>query len=187
MLITRTNKQGIDKAIGKLQTWLHNHLTLTWELETDDPLYKCYPRIYRNLTDSGYIPETKLTDNASGYSEVLWDDKLKALSFFGASQQLDMDAQATQEVHIIFFVNLTSLKPGNERRDEEVRLDVFKTLEQHMYGFNLKRMITGARNVLKEYDGSRILDKDFQYKVDMHPYHCFRFDMELIYEPTQCY
>jgi hypothetical protein len=87
MLITRTNKQGIDKAIGKLQTWLHK-LNTYLGFETDDPLYKCYPRIYRNLTESGYIPETKLTDNASGYSEVLWDDKLKALSFFGAVSSL---------------------------------------------------------------------------------------------------
>jgi len=189
MLIERTNKYGIDKAIGNLQKWLYGKLVTTWALDnTTEALYKCYPRCYRNQSpEGGYIPEVKDNSNTSAYTEVLWDDKLIALSFFHADQQMNFDAFATQDVAIIFFVNIESLKPGNERRDEEVRLDVMKWVEQNMYGFRFKRLTTGVKNVLKEYDGARVLNKDFEYKVDMHPYHCFRFDMELIYEPTQCY
>ena len=68
---------GIDKLIQSLQEYLYSKLLAKWGLVDAD--YNCHGRAYRNQTTDGYVPESF---NASGdYSELFFDDSLKALSF----------------------------------------------------------------------------------------------------------
>jgi hypothetical protein len=179
MLITKTNPVGIDVPVKKFQTFLHGRLKTAWSLETDDPLYRCYGRCYRNQTSDGYIAENYEGEN--NYKEVYLDDALKAISFFGIGQRLNSDTgKLVTDVHLVFFVNLASLKASiTHRADEEVKRDVLNACDNGMFGFTFESIETGLQNVLREYPGSR---RDDRLKfVDMQPKHCFRLNFSLNY------
>jgi hypothetical protein len=113
---------------------------------------------------------------------VLWNDKASAVSFFSASDSVVIEkGQGRVDVALIFFVNLSKLKPdATHRADEEVRTDVLKTLGYASFGFALKGYETGVKNVLREYPGSQ-RDKNLS-KLDMQPIHAFRINLNLIYQ-----
>jgi hypothetical protein len=183
MLITRTNPVGIDVAIQNLQTHLHKQLVKVWNLEEDDPLYECYGRAYRNKKDSGYIAEVYAGGNE--YKEVYWNDRLKAISWFGTSGRLTFDKVNKVDVHLVFFVNLAKLKPDvAHRADEEVRNDVQKIFGNTLHGFSFEGMEMWLENVLREYPGSRRDNR--LIAVDMQPVHCFRVNLSLLYKPSIC-
>lgn len=177
MLVTKTNPDGIDYPLQQLQTVLHDTLITTWGIDT--ATYKCYGRCYRNRIDGGYIAENY--EGSNEYREVYWDDTLKALSFFGTSGRTLFNGKEFTDVHLIFFVNLAALKPSvTHRADEEVRKDVIDVLKVSTYGFTYTGFEMYIENVLKEYPGSR-RDNRLMY-VDMHPTHCFRANLKLIYD-----
>jgi hypothetical protein len=179
MLITKNNPVGIDAVIDKVQRKMFAALSETWPAGIK---YDCYPRCYRNKKDNGYIAEVFLSGTKKDYKEAYWDDKLAALSFFGIDPTIDLGDGNKALIHVVFFVDLKKLKPNvSERADEEVRLDVQKILQKQIAATRLLRVTTGLENVLKEYPGSY---RDERLKaVDMHPVHCFRFDIEVRYSP----
>lgn len=182
MLITKTNPVGIDVAIQKLQTFLHNKLTgvVLWNNATT---YKCYGRCYRNKKDTGYIAENY--EGGIEYKEVYWDDSLSAVSFFGVSGQIKHDIKEQVSVHLVFFVNLKKLKPAiNHRADEEVHKDILQLIGNTLFDFEYTGMEFSIENVLREYPGSR--RDDWLKFVDMHPVHCFRLNFDLVYDKNIC-
>jgi hypothetical protein len=180
MLITKTNPTGIDNAIQKLQTDLHSKLLSKWGVETES--YECYGRCYRNKKDNGYIAE--LFTGGIDYKDAYWNDNLKALSFFGVSDKVEADkGQAKANVSIIFFVDIAKLKPTiTHRADEEIRQDVILSIGTNNNGFHYTGYETGLDNVLREYQGSYQGLKT----VDMHPVHCFKINLSLIYKNNNC-
>ena len=176
MLVTKTDPVGIDYNLQRLQTDLHTKLLTTWSIA--DATYKSYGRCYRKPTDAGYIA----VDYAGGseYS-MMFDGTLKAMSFFGQSAKVGFDNLEMTEVHLVFFVNLTALKPSiTHRADEEVRKDVISLISSATYGFAYNGFELYLENVLREYPGSR---KDSKFSiVDMHPYHCFRINLKVQYD-----
>ncbi len=188
MLNVISDPKGIDVPIRKLQEKLHASLMSKWGLDVNNPdqniLYQSYGRCYRNKKDDGYIAEVYKGNNE--YKEVYWDDSLYAISFFGISNELLHDKAEKSEVHLVFFVNLDKLKPDvSHRADEEVRLDVLSIIGYSLFGFNYKSVSLSIENVLKEYPGSR---RDDRLKfVDMHPIHCFRINLSLIYNINNCF
>lgn len=187
MLITKTNPVGIDIAIQNLQTYLHKQLVTKWGLTGhDDPAYECYGRCYRNKKDSGYIAEV-FTGGLGGidYKEVYWDDKLKAISFFGTGAKTTFDLKNKTDVHLVFFVNLQKLKPlVSHRADEEVRNEIQQLFGNTLEGFSYESIELWLDNVLKEYPGSRRDNR--LVAVDMQPVHCFRINFTLLYSPKIC-
>lgn len=188
MLTVIDNPNGIDVPIRKLQEKLYSSLMEAWGLDPENPeqnaLYECYPRCYRNKKDNGYVAE--IYKGANEYRDAYWDDKLNAISFFGISNNIKHDVGEKAEVHLVFFVNLSKLKPAlSTRGDEEVRLDVLNIVQAEYYGFTFKGVDLWIENVLKEYQGS-IRDKRLA-DVDMHPIHCFRINFLLIYDSNNCY
>lgn len=184
MLITKTNPVGIDVAIQNLQTYLHKQLVSKWGLVDDnDPLYECYGRVYRNKNDAGYIAEVYAGNNE--YKEVYWNDQLKAINWFGISGEIEHDIVEKTNVHLVFFVDLSKLKPSiAHRADEEVRKDVLDIIGAGRFGFTYTGVELWLENVLKEYSGSR---RDERLKaVDMHPIHCFRLNFSLSYDKNIC-
>lgn len=187
MLITKTNPVGIDVAIQQLQTFLHKHLVSKWGLTgDDDPLYKCYGRADRNKKDSGYVAEV-YTGGLGGvdYTDVYWDDSLKAISFFGTGSKTTFEVKNKVEVHLVFFVNVAKLKPSvAHRADEEVRNEIQQLFGNTLHGFSLESIELWLENVLREYPGSR---RDQRLiVVDMQPVHCFRLNLTLLYKPSIC-
>lgn len=179
MIVTRSTLTGVDIPISKVQKTLHDTLIIAWSLQDTD--YMCYPRCYRNQTEDGYIPEL-WDEEKQDYSDALLDDKKAALSFFGINSITKINVESIANVHLIFFVDLNKVKPGNSRDDEGVRTDVLKILHPSPNGFILNRQVTSIDQVLLEYPAYRTKDA-LRYR-DMHPFHCFRFDMEIRFNPT---
>lgn len=187
MLITKTNPVGIDVVIQQLQIKLHAELIAAWNLVNPDQ-YECYGRCYRNKTDDGYIAEVYTSDN--NYKEVYWNDSLTAISFFGMSGSVKNGIKSEADVHLVFFVNLAKLalkdRQNNlitHRADEEVRKTVSTIIGKYSFGFNFQSTELWLENVLREYPGSR-RDKRLN-AVDMHPVHCFRINLKLLFDPNK--
>lgn len=183
MLVVRNNPIGIDWYVQRLQTYIHGQLLTRWAIDTAQ--YNAYGRCYRNkeVGGSGYIAENYTS--SGNYKEVYWDSSLSAISFFGLSGNiLRKNASAMADVHLVFFTDLAKLKPSvAHRADEEVRQDVTNLLQASQWGFMHQSTEFGIENVLKEYPGSRRDDR-LKY-VDMHPVHCFRLNLKLIYDPNK--
>lgn len=180
MLYTKSAPVGIDIPIQNLQTILHTKLNEVWQMSAGD--YRAYGRCYRNQKDSGYVAEWYI--GSREYNELYLDDRVKVISFFGLNSPIDHKISNIAPVHLIFFVNVQSVKNLSHRGDEEVRVDVQNIVQGDWYGFNLNRVVLGIENVLDEYPGS-LRDVGLKFR-DMHPFHCFRFDFDLLYNINQC-
>lgn len=182
MLISKTTPKGMDYHIQELQTALHTGLLAAWGIDTS--LYKAYGRCYRNKTPDGYIAENY--EGSGEYKEVYWDDSLAALSFFGITDQARAQTGLGSEVnvHFIMFANLSTLYPTiTHRADEELRGKVQSLIGAYGYGFSYVGTELWLDNVLREYAGSRRDNR--LLAVDMHPTHCFRINLKLLYRPNK--
>jgi hypothetical protein len=179
MLITRDSAVGVDKAIEELQTKLHTGLVSLWDLE-DTSVYKCYGRCYRNRRESGYVAEVYEGNNE--YKECYWDDSLYALSFFGLSDTIEIGVQSSVDAHLIFFVDLSRVLSGADRNDEKARVQILNILGAGDMYSPVKSVELTLDNILREYKGS--ITEQLRNHVEMHPVHCFRVNLELIYETT---
>jgi len=170
----------MDFYIQQLQNKLHASLLTKWGIDT--ALYECYDRCYRNKVEDGYIAE--FFEGGKNYREVYWDDKLAAVSFFGQSGDITRDVKNIVSIHLVFFVNLTKVKPDLlHRGDEEVRADVQDITGRFSSSFTHESTELWLENVLSDYPGSR---RDERLKsVDMHPVHCFKMNFTLRYDPNK--
>jgi hypothetical protein len=181
MLYIKNNPVGIDKPIISLQRVLFSTLKTKWGLT--DQKYNSFGRAYRNKTDNGFIAE--VFSGGNDYREVYFDDNVSATSFFGTGQESPVDGTlVTANVHLVFFVDLTKIKSGTNRNDEEARLDVFNVLSTvgAASGWVVNKQVTGIDKVLAEYTETR-KDKGLLAR-DQQPLHCFRFDCQVFYQPT---
>ena len=176
MNYTKSNPKGLDYHIQAHQTALYNALKTLWSLSDSDMDF--YGRAYRNKYEDGYTPE--VYDGNGNYHSVLWDDSKKAMAFYGIKGARVIDsAQVNTQAYLIFMCNLDNLRPGDSRNDEEVREDVSKQCLYTQSGFEMKGMSTDGDIVFKEYSGYKtVKGMGFQ---DLHPYHYFRIDFNLIY------
>jgi hypothetical protein len=142
-----------------------------------------YGRAYRNQTQDGYTPE--LFIGGIDYYDTFFDDTLSANSFFGVGDVTTIkDGSSTADCFLIFCVNLQKVKPGNDRNDEAVHVDVQKLCIAEPYGFRATGWVTGIDSVFKEYSGWKKSD-GIKFR-DEHPYHCFRLNFKLLYNINDC-
>jgi hypothetical protein len=190
MLITRIKPTGIDWYIQELQTRLHDVLVSSSFLNiADQTKYKAYGRCYRDKKENGYIAENY--EGASEYKELYWDDSLSMISFFGINNRpIEKGIKNTADVHLVFFADLEKLAIKNSdgdtiahRADEELRGMVASIIGKFSNGFTYQSTELWLENVLREYAGSY---RDERLKtVDMHPVHCFRINLKLIYNENK--
>lgn len=180
MIVQSPTPCGIDISIQEFQNKLHTGLVTAWSLDSvSEKEYLCYDRCYRNQTKNGFIPE--VYNGRNEYKQVLFNDKVKVLSFFGignSSEYNQFEQLNTTDVHLIFFVNLKAIKGGTGRLDEEVRQDVQSICNREANGLILTSIEIGIDNILSEYSGASDLMK---YR-DLNPYHAFRFNFSLTYD-----
>jgi hypothetical protein len=175
MLIVKTNPVGRDKEIQRIQARVYHALVSAWGLTDDDTVYECYGRCYKNKEKNGYVAEVFTA--GKDYKEVYWNDNLRAISFFREDDKVENAlGEGKTRLALIFFVDLSKLKPSiAHRADEEVRLDVIK-----LFGLELESVETGVDNVLREFSGTR--KTDLAIKGDQHPVHCFRLNLNIIFQ-----
>lgn len=188
MLNLKNNPVGIDIPIQDFQQFLYNKLKALWPV--DDISYESYGRAYRKLSDLGYRPEVFVSsiqlDNTV-YKPVYFDEtNNKAVSFFFVGDVIKQDhGNSTARVSLIFIVNVPVLKPALlHRGDEEIRVDVEMLCQLRKYGFEMTELITGYKNVFAEFDG--LTKQDPSTYKDSHPFHCFRINMNLLYDINEC-
>jgi len=179
----KTNPVGIDIAVQGFQKVLYSQLKKVWGV-TDDTSIDVYGRIYNNPTADGSIPEF-YDATTSNYTEVLTDDRLKALCFFGIEDQQKYDkGSSAAKAFLIVMLDLSKIKPliTDHRPDEEVRIDVQNICAQPKYGFTFTGIETGKK-IFREYSGFRI--EDIKYS-DMNQLHYFRINFDLLYNIHDC-
>lgn len=176
MIANKTKPVGVDIQVQALQNYLYVQLQNKWGISAAD--YNAYGRVYRNqVEDGGYSPEVYLGSNE--YSDTFFDDKVKVLSFFSVGEMQKFNGGLGGQVALIFCVtDLAALKPAIPwRADEEVRMDVEILCHNSRYGFTLESVETGIDNVFREYSGWK-KKKGIQF-MDMHPFHCFRVNLNI--------
>jgi hypothetical protein len=177
MLIQSSSPVGKDVSIQRLQSRLHGLLLTAWGIDTSE--YASYDRCYANKKSNGYVAEVYVGNNE--YREVYWDDNYSAMSFFGVSERETFNMIYEVPIHLIFFVDLSKIKPSNTNRaDEEARKDVLDIIGKGMFNFTFQSIETRVENVLREYR-STLADKRL-VKIDMHPIHSFRINLSLKYD-----
>lgn len=178
MNVIKTGPIGIDIPIQKMQSYLYDKLTAKWNTD-----YMSYGRAYRNQTDTGYTPEVYVGNNE--YQDVYFDDTVAALSFFGVGEQVSVNkSNIVADVFMVFMVDLSKIKPGANRNDEEARIDVERLIMGKPFGFNPSGFVTGIDSCFKEYSGWK---KETGIKFrDTHPLHCFRLNFKLNYNVFDC-
>lgn len=185
----KTSPVGIDIPIQQHQGFLYTALLSLWGIEDAD--YSSHGRAYRNQTSDGYVPEVYSGDGtkeqSDDYDEVLFDDSLKALSFYGMDETTRYNlGNATGGIFLIFMVDVPKLKPAIAwRADEEIRNDVEKLCQIDRFNMQLTGFVTGIDQVFKEYSGWRKSD-GIKFR-DMHPLHCFRLNFQLLFDINDCF
>lgn len=178
MLVVKATTVGVDTPIQRMQTYLYNALLTKWALTSST--FNMYGRAYRNASLDGYTPEVYV--GKKEYSEVYYDDNVYASAFFGVGSEIVNSRTAvTADVFIIFMVNLSKIKPGTNRNDEEAHIDVQTLVTKLFNGFTFTGITTGIDNVFKDYSWWR-KNKGIKF-TDTHPQHCFRLNFKLIYNP----
>jgi hypothetical protein len=181
MNITKSPVTGVDIPIQKLQSYLYPLVKGLWGL--GDSTYNAYGRAYRNQTEDGYSPEVYTGLNE--YKDVYQDDTLSASSFFGVGEVQTVKASnQTADVFLIFMVDLSKIKPGATRNDEEAHIDIENLCKPKNFEFTFTGLVTGIDQVFKEYSGWK-KKEGIKYR-DMHPQHCFRLNFKLLYNIYDC-
>ena len=177
-LYLRSNPVGIDARIVLAQTYMYDRLKVAWGI-TNDANINCFGRVYKNQTNDGYTPEVKA--EGRDYHDTFLDDKVAATVFFGLGETVESeDGYNIADVSAIFMVNLDMIKPGDDRKDEEAKLDVQKIFNRQIYGFAIQSFKTGIDSVFAEYSGWKKKD-GIKFK-DMHPFFNFRVNFKVRYK-----
>lgn len=192
-LYQRSGPLGVDIPIAGLQKFLYNGLQSLWVsgVPTDGLPFDSYDRVYKELTDIGYIPKLP-KQNTLGvleYAAMGFDTETNsAISFCSIGDRVKHDWKtggSEAEVSWFFWVNLGLIKPGisDHRADEEARVDVLRLMYQYR-GFEINGWAIGYETVFQDFKG--LLTPDKKEYMDLHPVHVFRIDTTTVYKFTEC-
>lgn len=180
MNVTLTDPTGLNYYIQRFQTALYTDVMRKYS--GGSVKWNAYGRCNRNLKNGQYVAEVFKLGSKGEYIDPLTDDKVDITSFFGTSSLINDRTRQMAKVHLLVFCNLKRLKPlTGWRADEEVRTDFLRVIGKCLYGFHLDSTETGIDNVLKEYRGSAL---SLKANADMQPWHCFRLNFSLAYNPN---
>lgn len=166
---TLDNPIGIDKPIQDLQNTLYKKLN--W--------YKTemFGRVHKNEIDGGVVPQ-HFIKGEEYLKDVYIDDKNHAHVFFVCSDEHKKakdGVRFTNEVKVVFMVNLRDLFPENKNRADSQVQDVAYRLIKRNRAFEITGIQTGLNNVLAGFN-TRTLKK-----ADLQPWHIFSISTSLTY------
>tara|TARA_R110001592_G_scaffold313185_1_gene588561 strand:- start:134 stop:793 length:660 start_codon:yes stop_codon:yes gene_type:complete len=185
-LILKNSPVGIDTVINNINKLVYDDLN--WLSTNYNPIhYTAYHRALKNPNgQGGLIPEVYNIDTVTRrgeYSEVFYDDSLDASSFFYVDDNqstIDNGRMFNTTLSMVFQVDLSIVASAIKHRgDAEIHRVVVNAINKGIYG-KVSNVVTGIQNVYSEFEQSQI---DF---TDMHPFHCFRVDIDVNYEFQCC-
>lgn len=183
-LVTKTDPKGVDFVINAIQNYIYpNLLGEGWDV------YQCYPRANKNFKGNFIIPELSIDPNE--YKEVLFDDKVKASSFFLVDDRVafNEDEQLiVQNVSIIFQLNIAELFPGvtDHRADEEVHVLLTQLFTDNQDLFvDVLGYETGIRNVYRDLNIAGI-GFNTELNDDMSKFHVVKYNFTVTYDLQDC-
>ena len=184
-LILKVSPVGIDTVINNINDLVFTELD--WLSTNDSPVnYTAYHRALKNPRNGGIIPEVYEidTDTRTGeYSECFYDDRLDASSFFyveNTQSPIDGGRMFNTTLSMVFQVDLSKVADAIKHRgDAEIHRIVCNAINKGIYG-KVSGLVTGVSDVYSEFDQSQI---EF---TDMHPFHCFRVDIDVNYQFDCC-
>lgn len=183
MIVLKNNPVGVDIPINSYQQWLFDELKVLWNLNgTSD--FNFYPRVYKNNSENGYVPEVFISSlNSTVYNPVLFDETQNTVvSFFYEDNSVKYEAGSSRvKVSLIVLTNIQKLKQNIDRADEEVKLDLMQLCHSGRFGFEMTGVETGLKNVAKDFDGW-LKSKDEKTFLDRHPKYCFKINFDLLYD-----
>ncbi len=169
---------GIDSAIKRIQSQLYSELIGRWSL-TENPSTRIngYGRVYKNPKNFSKVPEAYIGKRE--YEDVFYDDNADANFFFLVSENSASSDQIvfTNDVKIVFCLDLERCISGNDRMDALAHRDVIEILRNIPskgiyaitgYETGLERIFSGYSTTGIKYD-------------DLQPYHCFAVNITLNY------
>lgn len=185
VLIIKDSPVGIDTVINNINNLVYKELD--WLSTNDSPVnYTAYHRALKNPKNGGIVPEVYDIDTSTRtgeYTEALYDDTVDASSFFYVEDNqspVDNGRMFNTTVSMVFQVDLSVVADAIDHRgDAEIHRVVCNAINKSPFG-NVSGLITGIPNVYSEFDQSQI---EF---TDMHPFHCFRVDIDVNYEFGCC-
>ena len=198
MNYTQSQPTGEDAYVNDLQVGMYANLPV--RLGLDASKWNCFSRVYRNnITDeariSGYIPEAYyngqyIAGNGASNRGGLFFESGFVVSFFGETQK-PMERKDSGyncwHTELIFFIDLSIIapfgidNPTTQRIDETVINIIKNYIEVSGCGFHVKETIRDIDKVLENYSGSQ---KRISLTRNMQPLLCFKFDLELVYNPV---
>jgi hypothetical protein len=174
-LISRTNCEGLDCAIDRVQKKLYNVLNPVWAGNWDS-----FPRIYKNkkIDNRGreyFVPE--YLDGKYEYTtDTLFNDKVDVTSFFleGDSSAVD-NLIIESDVSLIFSCKINGIYTSSEKEDMKMRGDIFKVIESFQDIWTLEEIHTTVDKVYNEFK-----KEDLNFS-DISERHLLRFDFKVKY------
>lgn len=163
MIVHKKNKVGIDAAIHEIQTKLYKGLGEKWSFQIDS-----YPRAYLNQTNEGVSVD--LYQENGEYRPII---ELEGSKFFfvqGDEPDFLANNRMSNDLFIVFVLNLEEILIGTGRKDEQAHVDVISELQKIQEIESLQGASYGISNL------SRLVSRDFNGNMqfgDMHPYHVF--------------
>jgi hypothetical protein len=182
MLTLKEKPVGIDTVINNINYLVYNELGWS-STDRDFPVkYSAYHRALKNPRNGGTVPEVFAASEdrfrRGEYTEVLYDDRVDASSFFyveDTQTPIDNGRMFNTTLSMVFQLNLESVASNIKHRgDAEIHRVVCNAINKSYYG-KVSGLTTGISNVYSEFDQSQI-----QF-TDMHPFHCFRVDIDVNY------
>jgi hypothetical protein len=175
MVKRNSNPYGLDEAIDAMQLKLYAAL-ITYPTWVN---YESYPRAEKIKDGQEVLPKVCL--DGKNYTEVLFDDRKNATSFYLAGERRDFDYSTgyyTQNISLIFQGLLNKLYPNaTNRADEEMIYDISKALRKIGYIHTLESIDTTIDEV---YKGLTIYGEK-KYSDDMSNYFVCRFNFKINY------
>lgn len=162
--------EGLDSDIQDFQVnILYPTLLARWGIPANQ--LDSWGRVQKNSRDGKYIPEVHIKNQ--NYKEVLINDKVAVTSFFQLRSDKVKNTNHEYGLSLYFFVDLTKVNAGAQRRDEETINDVLQLFFGTNYGLNAVKIWRDADKALSEFKpGKKALATwNLQNRL------CFRIDL----------
>lgn len=166
MVISKTNPQGIDALIAKIQTALATKLSWGSGITI-------YPRCYRSVINIEERNVRLIEHVERGEYKHLSNAEGNKCFFVQSSDLVPVNmTYYSTELELYFTLNLPEIKPDViHRADEEVQSDVLGVLRKFS-DLNIQRLVTGIENVYRGLD--------YNANDDTHPNHCFKVVLDVL-------
>lgn len=181
MIISKSNSNGIDGQIKKIQTWLEKELVTTddhlnsvnkWGATTEVDIYGRL-EVKLNKAENEVLAWTDGKESPEVFPN---DRKTATLGFRVMANDQTDGSYFLSNIDLICTANLNKVTGGTDRNDQQVMFDLMRALKRCIYidtiGSDIKK---GSAEVFSGLDQERVKHED------MHPNFIFAINLNIGY------